>query len=348
MNAFLGELGKKLAERWLTLLVLPGLLYVAVVAVAGILGQRHATEPGVLRIWVDTLAAAPASRSPAGALAGAVGILTGAAGAGLAAAALGQLAQQAWTTPGRRAPARWLTSWRRRRWNRAYATVGTALQAATAHTAATASPLPDPAANLSAAVTACARICPVQADRPTWIADRLRAVDERVHRAYRLDVSAAWPRLWLLIPDTARTELTTAHDSYTAAARLAGWALLYLAAALWWWPALVIATVTGVTAWIRARTATAVLADLAETTVDLYGPELARQLGITCPGPLTPDIGHSITIAIRKDDTLHPPDTTHEHGHDSDGPHTRGRTRQGFRDPEVIDDNSDGDGHSKR
>lgn len=343
MNAFLGELGKKLAERWLTLLVLPGLLYLAVVIVAGILGQRYATDVGVLRIWVDTLAADPASRSPAGVLAGAVGILIGAAGVGLAAAALGQLTQQAWTTPGRRAPARWFTSWRRRRWDRAYAPVRNALHAATACRVATVSPPPGPPVNLSATVAACTRICQVQADRPTWIADRLRAVDERVHRAYRLDVSAAWPRLWMVIPDTARTELTAAHDSYTAAARLAGWALLYLAVGLWWWPALVIATVTGVTAWIRARTAIAVLADLAETTVDLYGPELARQLGITCPGPLTPDIGHSITIAIRKDDTLHPPDTTHEHG-----PDTRGRTRQGFRDPEVIDDNSDGDGHSKR
>lgn len=34
MNAFLGELGKKLAERWLTLLVLPGLLYITVITVA--------------------------------------------------------------------------------------------------------------------------------------------------------------------------------------------------------------------------------------------------------------------------------------------------------------------------
>jgi hypothetical protein len=243
-------------------------------------------------------------------LVGAVGILTGAAGAGLAATALGQLTQQAWTTQGRHAPARWLTSWRRRRWNRAYATVRTALAAA-ARTAATASPPPAPALTLEAAVAACTRICLVQADRPTWIGDRLRAVDERIHRSYRLDVSAAWPRLWLLIPETARTELAAAHDSYTAAARLTGWGLLYLTVAIWWWPALLIAAVTGVTAWIRARAATAVLADLVETTVDLYGPELARQLGITCPDLLTPDIGHAVTIAVRKDDTLHPRDTVH-------------------------------------
>jgi len=128
VNAFLGELGKKLAERWLTLLVLPGLLYLSVLTVAAILGQHHATDVGMLRAWVDTAAAAPASSSPAVVLAGAIGILSGAAGAGLAATALGQLIQQVWTTPGRRAPARWLTRWRRDRWNRAYATVRTTLE----------------------------------------------------------------------------------------------------------------------------------------------------------------------------------------------------------------------------
>ncbi len=114
MDAFLGELGK-LADRWLTLLVLPGLLYLTVLTVAGVLGHHHATDPGALQAWADTVAAAPTSRSPAVVLAGVLGVLTGAAGAGLAATALGQLTQRAWTTPGRRAPARWLTNWRSHR-----------------------------------------------------------------------------------------------------------------------------------------------------------------------------------------------------------------------------------------
>ena len=173
------------------------------------------------------------------------GILTGAAGAGLAATALGQLTQHAWITPGRRAPARWLTSWRRRRWDRAYATVRTTLEAVAAtRNADTTSPPPDHGLALKVAVAACTRICLVPANRPTWIGDRLRATDERIHRTYRLDLTAAWPRLWLLIPNPARTELTTAHDSYTAAARLTGWGLLYLAVGAWW-PALLIAAVIG-------------------------------------------------------------------------------------------------------
>jgi hypothetical protein len=45
-------------------------------------------------------------------------------------------------------------------------------------------------------------------------------------------------------------------------------------------------------------------------TVDLYGRELAGQLGNTCRGLLTADVSHTVTIGVRKDDTLHPQDAT--------------------------------------
>jgi hypothetical protein len=41
-----------------------------------------------------------------------------------------------------------------------------------------------------------------------------------------------------------------------------------------------------------------------ETTVDLSGPELARQLSITCRDLRTADVNHAATIAVCKDDTL--------------------------------------------
>ncbi|MEA2202954.1 MAG: hypothetical protein QOI89_3667 [Solirubrobacteraceae bacterium] len=58
----------------------------------------------------------------------------------------------------------------------------------------------------------------------------------------------------MVIPDTARTELATALDAYTTAAPWPGGPSLSGRGA-WWWPALVIAAVTGITAWIRARAA---------------------------------------------------------------------------------------------
>jgi hypothetical protein len=47
------------------------------------------------------------------------------------------------------------------------------------------------------------------------------------------------------------------------------------------------------------------------------------------PGPATPDVGHAVTITVRKDDTLHRHDAVH--GHDSVLSPDRGRTPPGDR-----------------
>ncbi|WP_433205407.1 hypothetical protein ACQP1G_17950 [Nocardia sp. CA-107356] len=163
------------------------------------------------------------------------------------------------------------------------------------------------APDLPAAEAACRSISPVPADRPTWIGDRLRGLDIRVSTRYRIDLSVVWPRLWFTLPEDARTELSAAHDSYTGAARLFGWASLYLVIGAWWWPAVLIAAAAATAAWLQARSATATLADLAEAAVDLYGAELARKLGLTCPDRLTPALGEEVTELLRKDETLNPP-----------------------------------------
>ncbi|MEU7086570.1 hypothetical protein [Streptomyces achromogenes] len=42
--------------------------------------------------------------------------------------------------------------------------------------------------------------------------DRLAAVDQRMLNAYQLEMTAAWPRLWLLLPARARTDLRAAQS----------------------------------------------------------------------------------------------------------------------------------------
>ncbi|MCD2469045.1 hypothetical protein MBT42_36540 [Streptomyces sp. MBT42] len=56
--------------------------------------------------------------------------------------------------------------------------------------------------------------------------DRLIASDARVHRTYRIDLVSAWPRLWLLLPDTAHAEVQAARSALTASTRRAAWGLL--------------------------------------------------------------------------------------------------------------------------
>ncbi|MGW6295690.1 hypothetical protein ACWGAD_23675, partial [Streptomyces sp. NPDC055058] len=162
---------------------------------------------------------------------------------------------------------------------------------------------PREAAALRAAILRRDAICTEPAARATWIGDRLHAVDQRVHDTYHLDLTAAWPRLWLMLPDGARAELAGARAGVAAAAHLTAWGLLYVPLALLWWPAAVLAAGVLLTGRRRARAAVAVQADLIEAAVDLYGREMVLLLGVDCPGRLTREAGDAATSLLRKDCT---------------------------------------------
>ena len=285
MTEFLGEIGRKLAERWVTLLAVPGLLYLGVVTIAAALGQDHALDFPWWSRQVSAWAGSAALRSTGGALLIAAAVLTASIAAGLAAAVLGRITEIAWTTPGRHRPARWLTNWRRAR---------------SQHAKRIADDPTSSAVQVRGAIARANRICLVEADRPTWIGDRLRASQIRIQRAYDLDLAAIWPRLWLIVPNVVRTEIGAARDSFTASARLIGWAVLYLILGIWWWPAIVISVMTGATGVIKGRQTADILADLTESAVDLYNHALAAQVGRTIPGLLTPTTGKELTALIRK------------------------------------------------
>ena len=285
MTGFLGEIGKKLADRWAALLAIPGLLYLAAVTAAAVLGQAHALSYPDLSRKIAAWAASPALKSAGGTVLIVAGVLAGSVIAGLAAAAGGRFIEIVWTLPGERAPARWLAGWRRDRSQEAKAIADD----------------PDSTpAQVRKAMARADRICLLEADRPTWVADRLRVCHVRIERAYGLDLNAAWPRLWLVASDTVRAELGAARDAFSAASRLTAWAILYLVLAIWWWPAAVIALITGATAIVRARLATGNLADLIESAVDLYGRDLAAQLDQNLGGPLAPAVGRLLTTQMRK------------------------------------------------
>ncbi|MEU4066326.1 hypothetical protein AB0F25_28690 [Streptomyces wedmorensis] len=336
MSAFLTTLGGKLADTWLSLLVLPGLLYLAVATAGSVLGHRNATDHALLVERVDRLAAGPTAHSPGSVVLIAVLVLVSSAGVSRLAAALGGGVERLWLGdwPAPLRPAdRALTRRRARRWTTADARYRRALTARALRVAAAAAehPTPDaPDALLPNAlrgtdhdhegsgidlghdrrgrgdddtVALNARrnlIALTRPARPTWMGDRLVSVDARVHHAYRLDLTTAWPRLWLLLPDTALSEIRTARAALTAAARRAGWGALYVLPALWWWPAALVVAVVWASAWRQGRLAVHEFAELVESAVDLHGRDLATALGIPCEERLTADQGLEITRALRK------------------------------------------------
>lgn len=294
MDVFLAEVGRRVAEKWLSLLTLPGLLLVTAATVGHTLGHRGWADIGEL---VDTGRRHAADLSRAGALTTvlvAVTMVLLATGAGLAATAGGHAVRRLWLAEGQYPLGGFLIGRRRARWRTAHEAYAARSEAADRQDARALGELDRLAALRN-------RICLAEPSRPTWIGDRLAAMDTRVHSAYALDLGTAWPRLWLTVPEETRAEVRLAATAFDTTARLAGWGLMYVLLGLSWWPAAVGGVAVWFTAWRRGRAAVAVYADLVESVVDLHAHPLAQALGFTDePGPMTSDLGAVVTSAIRK------------------------------------------------
>ena len=122
---------------------------------------------------------------------------------------------------------------------------------------------------------------------PTPIGNTLRAAETRPVDKYGLDAVSLWPHLWLVMPDSARSELAAARAALDASVAAVIWGALFIAFSAWspWAAAVGIGTaLMAVLAWVPAR-ATA-FATLAETAFDLYRQHLYAQL--RWPLPATP------------------------------------------------------------
>lgn len=294
MTSFLESLGGKLAERWLTLLLAPSVLLMIVAATGMTLGHRRWHDVGLLLDQLNRLSTEPAIRGTGTLILVLAGLLAASAGLGLAATALGTAVERLWlaTRP------RWQADRRRRRWQEAHTAFNRALvEAARAEHTPEAAAAAARARDLNARRN---RISLAAPTRPFWLSDRIAAVDTRVWETYRLDLTSAWPRLWLTLPEDVRAEIGTARAKLAAATRLVAWSVGYLLVGVVWWPAAVVGAVAAVTAWRRARVAGVAFAELAESVVDLYGRQLAESLGIPCEGPLTEEVGAEMTTLLRK------------------------------------------------
>ncbi|MFB4273164.1 hypothetical protein [Nonomuraea sp. GTA35] len=309
MGGLLAELGKKIAERWLTLLVLPGALYLAVLAAARTMGHAHPFAMDLLSRRIDGLAGAAQSGSAGRTAIVLLALLLASAAAGVIAQAAGSLIErlwlaadwQRWPLPGRRLAGS-LVARRRASWQAAsdrYAQRREESAAALARAHRAGGRPPQTGDGLEAAYGSLVRIAHELPERPTWMGDRLAAVAIRLDRDFALDLATLWPYVWLYVPDVIRTEVTATRDALSRATTLAGWGLLYLAVGALWWPGLPLAAVILLTAWRRARTATNAYATLVEAAARLHTPDLARHLGLDLSGPLTRQVGAQLTHLLQ-------------------------------------------------
>jgi hypothetical protein len=323
VGGVLAEIGKNLADRWFSLLVLPGAFFLAVLAAARTLGQGHAFDVHRVAHQVSAWADSSALHSNAALVVILLAVVLVSAAAGLAAQGAGSLIENLWLAAGwenwpaplRSIAARRLSE-RRRRWNDAHDSYLREREAA-GHARALRRILTqsqDPPADLAPVDLAAAhervnRISPECPGRPTWMGDRIYAVTVRMDRDYALDLATVWPYLWLTMPDEARAEVTTSRQSLTSATTLAGWGVLYLITAAWWWPGLLVAAVIIATGHHRARTAVETYAGMLDAATRLYSSDLARQLGIEHTGLLDPGTGWRLTCLLQGRGNLSAPAT---------------------------------------
>ncbi|QIS22169.1 hypothetical protein [Nocardia terpenica] len=301
MSVFFQELAKKLAERWVTLLLIPGALFVTAASIGVRLGQRHALDYSRLRAAVSDIATTIARQSAGSQVVVLVAVLLAAVGAGLAVQAMAGVTRAVWLGlwPW---PLAWLrrrrVTSRRDRWNDRWKHKGD-LQAR----------YPRPSRNLDqqreidAAAARVNRLALTEPGRPTWMGDRIHSLEYLALHRHGLDLVFAWPRLWLVMPDATRAEITTAHAAFASAVATGTWAWPYLLLGAIWWPAALVGIVVGTAGWVQARAAITDLTALSEAALDLHGRALATALGVAEPdriGPLTMSEGEQLTDLMRR------------------------------------------------
>ncbi|MFI6169408.1 hypothetical protein ACIBCN_21690 [Nocardia sp. NPDC051052] len=298
---FFQELAKKLAERWAVLLMLPGALFVMIAWAGSRLGQRHALDWSRLNGIVSTTAASISRQSPGTQAVLVVAVLLAATGAGAATQALAGWTRLIWLGQWPRVLApwqRWRIRRRRHRWHGHVQRRQRLEQAAPRPTRTT-----EQQDAIDVAAGRANRIAMAEPGRPTWMGDRIHAVERVALNRYGLDLPFTWPRLWLVLPDATRTEIATTHGAFAAAVATGTWAWPYLFLGIRWWPAILIGVVVSLVGRAHGRSAVADLTTLSESALDLHARLLAKALGVAgeqSTGPLTLTEGFEVTALVRK------------------------------------------------
>lgn len=283
MGGLLSELGGKLAERWLTLLVLPGALYLSVAAAGQALGHSAALDVDRLTHVISDAAQAPQVTTVGGQAVLLAGVLAGAAVAGLVAQSLGSAVERvvlaagwgAWPWPFAELAERCVAN-RQRRWDALRAEYE-ALRLRERAPRPTDRPR---SLERHRAVRKCERISVERPERPTWSGDRIHAAAVRLDRETHVNLLVVWPHLWLVLSEEIRAEVGRARSGLTRAAVLGGWALLYLPLVWWWWPAVLVAATLAMISARRLRAASDTYATLLEASARLHLTDLADKLRI--------------------------------------------------------------------
>jgi hypothetical protein len=126
---------------------------------------------------------------------------------------------------------------------------------------------------------------PTQSDRlmPTQLGNILRAAERRSLEKYGLESVICFPRLWLLLPNEVKTELTEARARLNTMVRVWIWSLLFLLWSVWAWWTIPMGIISAFLAHQWMLNAAVIYGDLVESAFDLHRTALYKSLRFPLP-----------------------------------------------------------------
>jgi hypothetical protein len=118
---------------------------------------------------------------------------------------------------------------------------------------------------------------------PFRLGNILRAAERRPFDRYGLDSIICWPRLWLLLPDSAKKDLLESRAELNNGVRLFSWSILFLIWSIWSWWAIPCGMISAFFAYSWILDSATLYGDLIESAFDLYRFSLYQSLRFPLP-----------------------------------------------------------------
>ncbi len=137
---------------------------------------------------------------------------------------------------------------------------------------------------------------------PTRLGDLLRAVESRPRQRYGLDAVTCWTRLWLVLPEDARTQLAAARAQMDECVRLWLWSLLFCVWVIFTWWALAVALIGLTIGYRMAFAAASCYGELVQSCFDVHRSSLYSALGWDRPNDAVGELeaGRRLTAFLQR------------------------------------------------
>lgn len=123
---------------------------------------------------------------------------------------------------------------------------------------------------------------------PTQLGNLFRAVEFRPQLKYGLDAIVCWPRLWLVLPEDTKKEITQARSSLDTTATAFCWSVLFIVWGIFTWLAVPIGIGAAILAYHAILVAAGTYGALVEAGYDVHRLELYKVLRWPLPNDHNP------------------------------------------------------------